>query len=155
MLIKDAMTVSPICCRPGDTLDSVAGMMLDHDCGFIPVCDSSKLAGVITDRDITCRAVAAGKNPSSTPIREVMTQPVYTIRQDEDVQAAIELMEARQIRRLPVVDDQGRVVGIIAPSDLAPTFASTNVADFLLAVSYWNRKGAVSHAHAQVARSLA
>jgi CBS-domain-containing membrane protein len=57
------------------------------------------------------------------------------LRQDEDVQAAIELMEAQQIRRLPVVDDEGKVVGILAPSDLAPTFASTNVADFLLAVS--------------------
>lgn len=148
MLIKDAMTMAPVCCKPGDPLDSVARMMSEHDCGFIPVCDSSKLVGVITDRDITCRAVAAGKNPATTPIRDVMTMTVYTIRQDEDVQAAIELMEARQIRRLPVVDDQGRVVGIIAPSDLAPTFASTNVADFLLAVSYWNRKGAVAHTHA-------
>ena len=148
MLIKDAMTVSPICCTPHDTLDSVARMMSEHDCGFIPVCDSSKLVGVITDRDITCRAVAAGKDPSTTPIRDVMTKTVYTIRRDEDVQAAIELMEAQQIRRLPVVDDDGKVVGILAPSDLAPTFASTNVADFLLAVSYWNRKSAVSHVHA-------
>jgi len=148
MLIKDAMTVSPISCKSGDFLDTVARTMAEHDCGFIPVCDSSKLVGVVTDRDITCRAVAAGKNPAATPIRDVMTKTVYTIRQDEDVQAAIELMEAQQIRRLPVVDDEGKVVGILAPSDLAPTFASTNVADFLLAVSYWNRKTAVSHIHA-------
>ena len=148
MLIKDVMTVSPISCKSGDFLDTVARTMAEHDCGFIPVCDSSKLVGVITDRDITCRAVAAGKNPATTPIRDVMTKIVYTIRPDEDVQAAIELMEAQQIRRLPVVDDDGKVVGILAPSDLAPTFASTNVADFLLAVSYWNRKSAVSHVHA-------
>jgi len=149
MLIKDAMTVSPICCKPDDTLDTVARLMAEHDCGFIPICEpSGKLAGVVTDRDITCRAVAAGNIPTAIRVKDVMTKIVYTIRQDEDVQAAIELMEAQQIRRLPVVNDDGKVVGIIAPSDLAPTFASTNVADFLLAVSYWNRKSAVSHVHA-------
>jgi CBS domain-containing protein len=149
MLIKDAMTVSPICCKPDDTLDTVARWMAEHDCGFIPICNlSGKLAGVVTDRDITCRGVAAGNIPTMVRVKDVMTKTVYTIRQDQDVDAAIELMEAKQIRRLPVVDDGGKVVGIIAPSDLAPTFASTNVADFLLAVSYWNRKSAVSHIHA-------
>ena len=148
MLIKDAMTVAPVCCSPNDKLDSVAQLMAEHDCGFIPVCDSSELVGVVTDRDITCRAVAAGNVPAAVRIEEVMTKPVYTIRPDDDVQAAIELMEAKQVRRLPVVDDRNKVVGVIAPSDLAPTFASTNVADFLLAVSYWNRKSAVSHVHA-------
>jgi len=148
MLIKDAMTVAPICCSPNDKLDYVAQLMSEHDCGFIPVCDSSKLVGVVTDRDITCRAVAAGNMPTSVRIKDVMTKPVFTIGQNEDVQTAIELMEAKQVRRLPVVDDRNNVVGVIAPSDLAPTFASTNVADFLLAVSYWNRKSAVSHVQA-------
>src|SRR6185369_16794956 len=98
------------------------------------------LVGVITDRDIACRAIAAGS--TNLPVRDVMTAPVFTVRDDEDVQAAIDLMEAKQVRRLPVVDAEGSVTGIVAPSDLAPIFASTNVADFLLAVSYWSRRPA-------------
>jgi predicted transcriptional regulator len=84
--------------------------------------------------------------PAAVAVRDVMTKTVHTIHQDEEVDAAIQLMEARQVRRLPVVDDAGHVVGIVAPSDLAPTFASTNVADFLLAVSYWSRRPAAAPA---------
>lgn len=142
MLVKDVMTPSPLCCKPDTTIDQVAVLMADHDCGIVPVCNHSKLVGVITDRDITCRAVAKGKDPAAMPVGDVMTKTVYTIGQDEDVEAAIALMEMKQVRRLPVLDEAGNLVGIVAPSDLAPTFASTNVADFLLAVSYWSRKPA-------------
>ncbi len=145
MLVKDVMTPSPQCCKPTDTLDRVAALMLEHDCGVIPVCKATKLEGIITDRDITCRSVATCKIPSVVPVSNVMTKTVYTIRQDDDVQAAIELMEAKQVRRLPVLNDKNDVVGIVAPSDLAPTFASTDVADFLLAVSYWTRRPAVGN----------
>jgi CBS domain-containing protein len=137
MRVKDVMTSSPICCKPTDNVEQVATMMREHDCGVIPVCSANDLLGVITDRDITCRAVASGK--TALPVAAVMTKPVYTVSQDDDVQVAIDTMEKRQVRRLPVVDDGGKVVGIIAPSDLAPIFASMNVADFLLAVSYWSR----------------
>jgi len=140
MLVKDAMTNSPTCCKPGDRLDRVAKLMLDHDCGVIPVCQGTKVVGVITDRDITCRAVAVGKIPTDVPVSDVMTTTVYTVGQDEDIQAAIDLMEQQQVRRLPVLDGDDNIAGIIAPSDLAPSFASNNVADFLLAVSYWSRK---------------
>jgi predicted transcriptional regulator len=85
-----------------------------------------------------------GQNPLVVPASEVMTKTVFTIRQDDDIQAAIELMEAKQVRRLPVVNDKNDVVGIVAPSDLAPTFASTDVADFL-AVSYWTRRPTVGN----------
>jgi CBS domain-containing protein len=146
MLVKDVMTPAPVCCNPDSKLDQVATLMLDHDCGIVPVCKDSKLVGVITDRDITCRAVAKGMYPAAVAVRDVMTKTVCTIHQDEEVDAAIQLMEARQVRRLPVVDDAGHVVGIVAPSDLAPTFASTNVADFLLAVSYWSRRPAAAPA---------
>jgi CBS domain-containing protein len=139
MQVKDIMTTSPICCGPDDAIERVAALMREHDCGAIPVCAGNALAGVITDRDIVCRAVAGGRLAVTRPVREIMTEPVYTVHQDADVQAAIDTMEVRQVRRLPVVDDDGRVVGIVAPSDLAPIFASTNVADFLLAVSYWSR----------------
>ncbi len=143
MLVKDVMTTSPVCCEPSDRLDHVANLMLVHDCGAIPVCEATKLVGMITDRDITCRVVAAGKAPAAVPVSEVMTRTVHTIGQDENVEAAIDLMEAKMIRRLPVLNEEGEPVGIVAPSDLAPTFASSNVADFLLAVSYWNRRNVV------------
>lgn len=143
MLVKDVMTISPTSCRPVDRIDRVAKLMLDHDCGAIPVCEGMKVVGMITDRDITCRAVARGQTPAAVAVSEIMSKPVYSVRAEENVQAAIDLMKEKQVRRLPVVNEKGELVGIIAPSDLAPTFASMNVADFLLAVSYWTRRAHV------------
>ncbi len=149
MLVRDVMTPSPICGAPDDTLDSVAALMLKHNCGAIPICDGQKLVGIITDRDITCRAVALRRDPALIRASDVMTHTVYTLGPDEDVAAAIDLMETKLIRRVPVVDAGGNVIGIVAPSDLAPTFASSNVADFLLAVSYWNHRAAAPATTAQ------
>ena len=140
MFVKDVMTAAPICCEPTDSVERVAKVMREHDCGIIPICTAGKLTGVITDRDIVTRVFASGRRPAEVPVSEVMTKKVFTVRQDENVQAAIDRMEEKQVRRLPVVDEKEKVVGIVAPSDLAPIFASMNVADFLLAVSYWSRK---------------
>jgi CBS domain-containing protein len=140
MLINDVMTLYPAYCRPDDSLESVAKLMRERDCGVIPVCQGRKVVGVITDRDITCRGVADGKNTSKASVSEIMSSPVYCVHDHDDVQAAVALMEEKQVRRLPVLDEDDDLVGIVAPSDLAPMFASTNVADFLLAVSYWTRK---------------
>lgn len=140
MFVKDVMTVSPILCDSNDSVEHVAKLMREHDCGFIPVSAGGKLVGVITDRDITTRVVASGRPASDLPVSDVMSRTISTVGQDENVQTAIDLMEARQVRRLPVTDAKGNVVGVVAPSDLAPIFASMNVADFLLAVSYWSRK---------------
>jgi CBS domain-containing protein len=144
MFIKDVMTSSPFCCDPSDRVDRVAELMVKHDCGAIPVCAGRKLVGMITDRDITCRVVATGKTPASTLVSEVMTTHVHAIGQDEDVEEAIELMKTKLVRRLPVLNGAGEIVGIVAPSDLAPTMASHHVADFLLAVSYWNHRAAAT-----------
>jgi len=143
MLVREVMSSAPITCTPDDTLERVAKLMAEHDCGFIPVCRGAELAGVVTDRDIACRAVARSHAPAETPVSEVMSSPVFTVRDTDDVQVAIDRMEQRQVRRLPVLDDGGRLAGVIAPSDLAPIFASMNVSDFLLAVSYWARRPAV------------
>ena len=140
MLINEVMTRYPAYCRPDDSLESVAKLMRERDCGVIPVCQGRKVVGVITDRDITCRGVAGGRNASKVTVSEIMTSPVYCVHAYDDVQAAVDLMEEKQVRRLPVLDEDDDLVGIVAPSDLAPMFASTNVADFLLAVSYWTRK---------------
>lgn len=143
MLVKDVMTTAPTVCKSSDSVERVAKLMLEHDCGAIPVIDGTKLVGMITDRDITLRVVAAGTAAAGVTAGKVMSRRVFTVRQDQDVQNAIDLMKENQVRRLPVVNAAGVVVGIVAPSDLAPTFASMNVADFLLAVSYWTHK---SHA---------
>ena len=140
MLVKDVMTTAPTVCKSSDNVERVAKLLLDPACGAIPVIDGAKLAGMITDRDITLRLVANGKAAATVTAAKVMSKPVITVRQDEDVQRAIDLMKGNQVRRLPVVNAEGVVVGIVAPSDLAPTFASMNVADFLLAVSYWTHK---------------
>lgn len=140
ILIQEVMTSMPASCGPDDRLDKVAKLMLENDCGVIPVCERGAVIGVITDRDITCRAVAKGKAPVDTLAKDVMTTPVHMVRNTDGVQKAIDLMEKAQVRRLPVIDERGALAGIVAPSDLAPIFASTNVSDFLLAVSYWRRK---------------
>lgn len=150
MLVKDVMTRNPFCCQPADSVERVAKLMLDHDCGVIPVCSGKKLVGVITDRDVACRVAATGKPSSAIAVKDAMTTNVYTVREDDDVQTAIDLMEAQQVRRLPVLGANDEVAGIIAPSDLAPMFASMNVSDFLLAVSYWTRKPA----HAEPSAAL-
>lgn len=115
MLIKDVMTRTPACSAPSDTLQAVAKQMLEHDCGEIPVCDGGKVVGVITDRDITIRAVAAGKTPAQTRASEVMTRNVYTVGEDDTIDAALALIEEKVIRRLPVVDSRGGIVGIVRP----------------------------------------
>lgn len=118
MLIKDVMTPNPTCCNPNDTLDTVAKLMLEHDCGEIPVCDGNTLIGVVTDRDITCRAVATGKPVLTVPVRDVMTRNVYSVAQDDKIEAALDLMEEKMVRRLPVVNHIGMVTGIISLADI-------------------------------------
>ncbi|HEX2832520.1 MAG TPA: CBS domain-containing protein [Thermoanaerobaculia bacterium] len=134
------MTPSPICCRPDDNVEQVARLMAEHDCGAIPVCVDGKVIGMITDRDVTCRVVAAGKPPARLAASEIMSRTIYTVAADAEIEVAIDGMKTHQVRRLPVVNADDQVVGIISPSDLAPTFASAEVADFLLAVSYWTRR---------------
>jgi CBS domain-containing protein len=88
------------------------------DVGPLPVCDGERIVGIVTDRDITVRAVAAGRDPSSTPVRDVMTSEIVYVGADQDVDYAIELMQQHEIRRLPVIE-KGRLVGMVALADLA------------------------------------
>jgi CBS domain-containing protein len=119
MLVKEIMTMAPTCCAPETRLDIVAKMMLNHNCGVIPVCDGHRLVGVITDRDIVCRAVAKGMTPLAIAAGEVMSKPVYTVREDENIEAALATMQKRRVRRLPVVEETGDMTGIITQSDIA------------------------------------
>jgi CBS domain-containing protein len=128
MLIKEAMTPNPAFCRPADKLDTVAKLMVEHDCGEIPVCDGMNVVGVITDRDITCRAVAAGKLPVAVAASDIMTRNVYTIAEDDDLEDALDLMEQMVIHRLPVVDAAGKLVGIVSEADLIANAPAIEVA---------------------------
>lgn len=117
---RDVMTPDPVCCAAHTTLDEVARLMLQFDCGEIPVIDASdRLVGVITDRDIVCRVVAVGKNPMGYSVEACMTHGVVTVHIDDPVEHVIEVMARHEIRRVPVVDERGSCAGIIAQADLA------------------------------------
>ena len=119
---RDIMTKDPFCSSPADSAQSVAQLMRDRNVGAVLICESQepkRLVGIVTDRDLTIRIVAAGCDPKSTCVGDVMTREVFTCRPEDDVQKALELMERHQVRRIPVVDQQNRVVGIITQGDIA------------------------------------
>jgi CBS domain-containing protein len=119
-LARDVMTANPACCTPDTTLDQVAKMMVQNDCGEIPIIDlNDRPVGVVTDRDIVCRVVADGKNPMAHTAESCMSQPVVTVSADDPVERVVSTMEKHQIRRVPVVDERGCCAGIIAQADLA------------------------------------
>jgi len=126
MQVKDIMTPKPECVRPDDTLQDAARRMRDLDVGPLPVCgDDDRLAGMITDRDITVRAVAEGKDPRTTRVREVMTEEIIYCFEDQDVQEAARTMQERQVRRLLVMNRDKRLVGIVSLGDLATESGDT------------------------------
>src|SRR3546814_910410 len=107
MEARDVMTPDPACCSPSDSVKDAAALMVGNDCGEIPVVDEGgQLVGVITDRDIACRCVAEGKS-ADTPVEEVMSSSLVTVTPDARVDECCKKMEDNQVRRLPVVDDQG------------------------------------------------
>src|SRR6266540_2700608 len=113
MKVKDLMTSSPTVVRPEDTASQAATLMKQEDCGAIPVvADGGKLVGIVTDRDIVMRAVAAGKDPRSTPVSVAMSADPITLTPASSVDEAEKVMSDRQVRRLPVVED-GHLVGIL------------------------------------------
>lgn len=118
MRVRDIMTSNPACGSPQDSLESIARLMVKHDCGSVPVCESGRIIGVVTDRDIVVRAVAAGRNPLSLTAGDLMSHPVATIECDANLDVAIDLLEKNQVRRLPVVDHSGRLVGVVAQADV-------------------------------------
>ena len=117
--LKEIMTPSVEVVTPETTLQEAAQMMRDLDVGPLPVCDGDALVGMVTDRDITVRAVAEGKDPQYATVREVMTDEVYYVYEDQTVEEAATLMAERQVRRLPVLSREERLTGIISLGDLA------------------------------------
>jgi CBS domain-containing protein len=119
--VEEVMTKNPTCCGPDTPLRDVARLMVDCDCGEIPVLDSrsGRPIGVITDRDIVCRTIAEGRNPLELAARDCMTSRVVTVTSDKSIDECCELMERHQIRRILVVDAAGPCCGIVSQADIA------------------------------------
>lgn len=118
--ITSVMTPNPASCRQDASLQAVANLMIQHDCGQIPVVDDAGApVGVVTDRDIVVRAIAAGRDLSACSAGDVMSTPCRSVDAGTNVRDAVALMEAEKIRRVPVVDGDGRLVGIVSIADLA------------------------------------
>jgi len=120
MNVKDVMTAGVECIRPSDSIAAAAAKMSDLDVGVLPVCgEGDRLVGMISDRDITVRAVATGQDPKVTHVSDVMTPDIVYCYEDQDVAEAAELMKENQIRRLVVLNRTKGLVGIVSLGDLA------------------------------------
>ncbi|HJU20270.1 MAG TPA: CBS domain-containing protein [Stellaceae bacterium] len=119
MKISEVMTPDVEVIRPDDTLRTAAQMMADIDAGVLPVCDGERLVGMVTDRDITVRAVAAGCDPEKTPVSDVMSEELRHCFEDDDAEAVSKKMAEWHVRRVPVLDRDKRLVGIVSLGDLA------------------------------------
>lgn len=119
---NEVMTKNPVCCLPSDMATKAAELMKSEQIGSIPVIENEqtkKLVGIVTDRDLTLRIVAEGLDAKSTKVDAVMTRKVVTCRPEDDLQKALDAMSEHQLRRIPVVDNDNKIVGIIAQADVA------------------------------------
>jgi len=122
MKVRDVMTADPVCCLPTDSAQSVARKLRDEDVGSMPVVadqDSRRLVGMITDRDLCCSVIADGLDPKSTSINGLYSDEPISCREGVNVNECERLMQEHQVRRIPIVDGDGRVIGIVAQADLA------------------------------------
>ncbi len=138
MKIREVMSPHPVCCLPIDSAQRVARIMCDHNIGSVPVVmdqDLRKLVGVLTDRDLCCSVVADGLDPKTTTIEKFMTLNPVTCREEEDVENCERLMQEHQIRRIPIVDAEGGVIGIVAQADVALKDKSDRVSKTVAEIS--------------------
>jgi CBS domain-containing protein len=117
--IKDVMTSEPCTIDAGKSVAYAAKMMRDEDVGLAPIVEDDKLIGMLTDRDIAIRVVAEGRNPDQVTVAEVASKQVLTIDPQQDLDEALRIMAKHQVRRLPVVEEDGRLVGIVAQANVA------------------------------------
>ena len=117
--IKDTMTSNPCSIDADKPVSYAAKMMRDEDVGLAPVVEGDRLVGTLTDRDIAVRVVAEGRDPETTTVREVASKDVVTVDPEQGLGEALQLMAQHQVRRLPVVEEDGRLVGVVAQADVA------------------------------------
>jgi CBS domain-containing protein len=126
---SDIMTPDPVCCAPGDSARKAAELMKAKDVGPLPVVEESgRLVGIVTDRDLVLNVLARGLDASTTKVSDAMTRDPVCCKEEEPLEDALEKMSTYQVRRLPVVDSQDRIVGIIAQADIATRIENPEVA---------------------------
>lgn len=135
MKVKDAMHKGVEWVAPSTPVPDLARMMKKHDIGAIPVGENDKLIGMVTDRDIVCRGVGNGKDVSKLTARDVMTPNIVWCHADEDLDDATRIMEDKKIRRLPVIDKNKRMVGMLSLGDISHSSKSKLSGEVLHAVS--------------------
>ena len=120
MRIRDCMSCAVVTIAPEESVALAARLLARHDLGALPVCGHrGKLLGMVTDRDIVTRCIAAGQDPARVPVSDIMSRHPAVVRGDGDLREAAARMSARQVRRLPVVEEDGRLAGIVSLNDLA------------------------------------
>ncbi len=137
--VREFMSTDAQCIKENQSLVDAARMMLDLDCGSLPICgDDGKLKGMITDRDIALKCVAVGRDPREMMARDLATGTPHWIDADSNVDAAIEMMEKYQVRRLPVIADH-KLVGIISQGDIARNYSEERVGELVEHISERSR----------------
>ena len=139
MLVKDIMTPSPVCCTPDTPLSAVARLLAEHDCGAVPVVQDRaqrQPVGIVTDRDIVVRTLAVGKDPVQLRAQDCMSAPCVTVAPESTMEICCEAMEVNQVRRLLVVDEDGRCCGIVAQADVAQAVPEMKAAEVVKEISH-------------------
>lgn len=134
-IVSDLMSTDLATATPDTTVDAVAAMMRDVDAGSIPIVDGDALVGIVTDRDVAVRCVAEGLLPADTPASEIMTRDPITVRVHDDLDGALAMMREHQVRRLPVLDGGGRLVGLLPIGKVARFEPASRVGEALQGIS--------------------
>lgn len=135
MKVKDAMHAGVTWVEPDTRVGELARMMRDQDIGSIPIGENDRLVGMVTDRDIVCKGLANGKDVSALTARDVMSGPIIYCRADEEIDDAVRIMEEHEIRRLPVINEDKRMVGMLSMGDIADCASRDLTAEVTRAVA--------------------
>lgn len=128
MKINQIMSTKVECIEPKRPIGKAAEKMRDLNIGFLPICDNDELVGTVTDRDITIRSSAQGRDPRLTPVSEIMTQDLFYCYDDEDVEHVAQYMQEKEVRRIVILNRQKRLVGVVSLGDIAKTSGEKQLA---------------------------
>jgi CBS domain-containing protein len=133
--VRELMTENPRTISAGDSIVDAAKLMREEDAGIAPIVDGDRLVGVLTDRDIAIKIVAEGKDPTSTKATDIASKNLVTIDPQQELDEALRLMAQHQVRRLPVVEEDGKLVGIVAQADVARHASSDRTGEVVEQIS--------------------
>jgi CBS domain-containing protein len=133
--IRDIMTPNPRTVESSASVVEAAKVMRDEDVGIVPVVEGDRLVGTVTDRDIAIRVVAEGRTPESTTVGEVASRELVTIDPQQNLDEALRLMARHQVRRLPVVEEDGKLIGVVAQADVAKYASDEQTGDLVEDIS--------------------